>query len=1035
MRRTIPAQSATSALDSPTAAPTDSVAKRAALQARHVRRQAPTTPTPAADGRRAAIVVLSAAPVVEHLVTTAPRTANMGTRAEADPAAIHERMLSSEGASYAKSLRDAKAPLVAQLQARGIAVVSQAEHVINAIMIRATDEDLLWLRSQPGVKLAQYLPVRHLHLNTAAALIGAPAAWNQVGGQANAGRGIKIAMLDSGIDITHAMFSGNAFSLPTTPPPSGGTWPLTNAATGGNYTNNKVIVAKNYVCPSSNTSSGCTNSTGDTPSSFDYTATDGLGHGTGTASVAAGNCVPSTPLGPAICGVAPGAYLGNYKIFDSVGNGVSELQAINDAVADGMDVINYSGGGDATGELPSQSLDVTAIHNAAAAGVPVVISAGNCGPNLGDYNDGCSVVGDNTVEDPGIVAEAITAGASTNSHVSSNPVTIISSIVVPANLQTISSYAPQAFPNVGPAVIVDVAALDGTGSACSTLPAGSLAGKIALIMYNYDYPCDPNQPDVTATNNAQAAGAIGVIMIDNIEEEIFISYNYLVGGNIPSTLVTYADGVNLKAFTDANPGGVKATMSSSTGLTPQVADQVGDYSSRGPVNDFTIKPDLLAPGDMYMASQSVNPDPVNAIYDPSGYMYNEGTSYSAPMTSGAAAILKQHWGAKATAYDIKSMLVNTATPITATQDGAVTSVQMTGGGRLNLPAALATTLTANPVSISFGQVLTPAPGTPQSQSVTLKNLGVSSETLTVTVNQSVSNAALTVSAPASVNVSAGGTATLTVTMKLNAAIYGIYEGTVNLKSPSTATAIHIPYWMMLGSANINTGGLLDGAGFGLTVSPGDIVSVFGTGLGTAGMNASIIPLPYDINHTEVTITGNYTNQSGPQEIGAPLFYSSSGQVNFQIPYGLISGNNATLQVYLQGIVGNALTFKASATSPGIFASNGTAVVLHQSGALVTAGNPATAGEIVSIYCAGLGAVNPTIFEGDPSPIPPDATTAAPTVKIGGTPAVVSFSGLTPVFAGLYQINAQVAAGTPTGPQSVTITIGGATSNSPTTYIR
>jgi uncharacterized protein (TIGR03437 family) len=142
-----------------------------------------------------------------------------------------------------------------------------------------------------------------------------------------------------------------------------------------------------------------------------------------------------------------------------------------------------------------------------------------------------------------------------------------------------------------------------------------------------------------------------------------------------------------------------------------------------------------------------------------------------------------------------------------------------------------------------------------------------------------------------------------------------------------------------------------------------------------------------------------------------------------------------LQVYLQGILSNStISVAPAATSPGLFTSNGTAVVTHQSGALVTAANPATAGEIVTIYCAGLGLTTPFIYDGDPGPIPPATTNAKPTVTIGGTAATVSFSGLTPLFAGLYQINAAIGTGTPTGSQSMTITIGSATSNSATTYI-
>ena len=209
-----------------------------------------------------------------------------------DSAEIRRRMLSSEGDSYAQSLRQAKAPLIAQLQARGAAVTSQAEHVINAIMVSATEEDLAWLRSQPGVQSAEFSRIRHTHLNSATAIIGAPAVWSQLGGASRAGAGIMIGMLDSGIDINQPMLSGNGFSVP-----SG--FPKTNASAGTGYTNNKVIVAKNYVCPSSSFSSSCPNSnTSPNGSTYDHSAADGFGHGTGTSATAAGVCVSNAPMTP-----------------------------------------------------------------------------------------------------------------------------------------------------------------------------------------------------------------------------------------------------------------------------------------------------------------------------------------------------------------------------------------------------------------------------------------------------------------------------------------------------------------------------------------------------------------------------------------------------------------------------------------------------------------------------------------------------------------------------------------------------------------
>lgn len=1005
-------------------------ARREAHRTAQLRRQSRLAvaagPT-AADERRSAIVVLSAPPVVEQMAATTPKRVDARGLQSVDTPTVRARMLSTDGDRYAQSLRSGKAPLVKQLEGRGATVIGQTEHALNAIMVHATTEDLAWLRQQPGVVSAEFSRMRHVNLNTAMALIGAPTVWNQLGGSSNAGKGQMIAMLDSGIDVTVPMFSATGFTMPAN-------FPKTNATAGTTYTNAKVIVAKNYICPTSTTS--CPNSSNTPASSFDKSGADGFGHGTGTASVAVGNCV-STPMSATVCGVAPGAYVGSYKVFDSSGGGTDAafLQALNDALADGFTIINYSGGEDGFGTQPTGSTDYSAIHNAVAAGAVVVVSAGNCGPLAG--SQGCSYDGDNTITDPGIVPDAITPGSSSNSHLQANPFTVTGSVTIPATLQSISSLATSTpgFNSVGPAPVVDVTTLDGNGQGCSALPAGSLSGKIALMVYS------DNCYDDDQANNAQAAGAIASIIHDNYPEELFNGYGVLVGGSIPSTFITYWDGIALAALASANAGKVMVSFGSSTVFTPQTPDLVADYSSRGPLNDLTIKPDLLAPGDVYVASQTVNRDANNAVYDASGYIFNEGTSYSAPMTAGAIAIIKQQ-RSSLTPQDIKSLLVNTATPLTSTQDNALVSVMNQGGGRLNLPAALAANLTSNPVAVSFGQVASPNSGTTQSMAVTLKNIGSASDTFNVTVKQAVTDPGLKVTADkTSVAIAAGQTATLNLNVALSATTYGVYEGTVVLTSQSSSNAIHVPYWVMLGAPTIFPGGLVDGAQFAKTVAPGDIVSVFGTSLGTAGFNAPYLPLSYDLNHTVVTIDGPDAFL-GNAEQAVPLFYSGSGQVNFQIPYsvqGCSRGGTGcdTLHVYLQGIVGNNLTFQVATAAPGIFkAGDGSAVIQHSStGALVTAASPMTAGEIVVIYCAGLGAVSPYVYEGDPAPIPAATTSATPVVTLGGKTPTIQFSGLSPNFAGLYQINMVVPAGITSGSQQISIAIGGQTSAGLPTFVQ
>ena len=168
------------------------------------------------------------------------------------------------------------------------------------------------------------LRVRHPHLDRAAGLINAPAAWNALGGIPNAGLGMKIGIIDTGIDQNHPGF--NDPSLPAQP--------HICVSTDCAFTNNKVIVARSYV---SILGAG----TGPNPAADsrpdDFSPRDRVGHGTAVAMVAAGN----TNTGPngTITGIAPKAYLGNYKVYGT--NGVNPgatddvlIMAIEDAFND-----------------------------------------------------------------------------------------------------------------------------------------------------------------------------------------------------------------------------------------------------------------------------------------------------------------------------------------------------------------------------------------------------------------------------------------------------------------------------------------------------------------------------------------------------------------------------------------------------------------------------------------------------------------------------------------------------------------------------
>jgi uncharacterized protein (TIGR03437 family) len=175
----------------------------------------------------------------------------------------------------------------------------------------------------------------------------------------------------------------------------------------------------------------------------------------------------------------------------------------------------------------------------------------------------------------------------------------------------------------------------------------------------------------------------------------------------------------------------------------------------------------------------------------------------------------------------------------------------------------------------------------------------------------------------------------------------------------------------------------------------------------------------------------------------PILYTSAGQLNVQVPYGVPVNTQYQLTVQHGNTLSVPQSLVVAQAQPGIFTVNqqGTgqgSIVKSDQVTLAQPGTPASIGETVVIYCTGLGAVTPAVKEGQPAPTtPPLSTTVnAVTVTIGGQAAFVAFSGLTPGYAGLYQVNAVVPAGITTGDAvPVVLSVAGQTSPAVTIAVR
>ncbi len=200
---------------------------------------------------------------------------------------------------------------------------------------------------------------------------------------------------------------------------------------------------------------------------------------------------------------------------------------------------------------------------------------------------------------------------------------------------------------------------------------------------------------------------------------------------------------------------------------------------------------------------------------------------------------------------------------------------------------------------------------------------------------------------------------------------------------------------------------------GSPVAPGEYVSLFGVGLAPSQGQASSFPIPTTLSGVTVSVTGaNGT-------VLAPLNFVSGGQINLLVPYEL-TGPTATFQVKAAGVTSNSVSVPLAATAPGIFTQNssggGYGIFLHANFNLITGASPAARGETILCFLTGLGAVTPPVADGAQAPSKTlSNATATMSVYFNGTSGVISYQGLAPGFAGLYQVNVTVPASITPGP--------------------
>ena len=648
-----------------------------------------------------ALVQLAGEPLSTYVKTKPPQ----GKKIDFDQSSVK-----SYRAQLSKLRNDFKAWL--RVNVPQASVTGEFDISLNAVSIKLGGASLAQVAASPMVRLAQY---QGLYYPTVAdpdlAIIKAVEAWG-AGGAAGAGAGVKVAIVDSGIDVGHPCFNDTGYA------------PATKLG-DASFTNNKVIAARVF--------NNKTPSRRYTPEAIDS-------HGTHVSGTVACNfetpvVVDGVLLPYKMSGVAPRALLGNYNVFPgAVGNARSEdiLNALEAAYQDGMDVANMSLGGGAAG---IQDLLTIAVDNLDRANMVVAVAAGNEGP------------GARTVGSPGSAARALTAGASSVGH------QIVHQVTVGAAIYAMVKGDFGSGPVTAPLrVLVDATSLfNGLSLACASLPA--LNGSIALISRG---TCDFS----IKMRNVQAAGGVGAIVV-NRELGAFVmgtNGDGLPDATIPGFMARQEDVTALKAA-----GGQSTTLPQLGTYLADIAknDVIADFTSEGPTDvDFRIKPDVMAPGVNVVSSI-----PRSDCGGAPCFAFFNGTSMATPHLAGSAAIVRQAqptW----TAAQVRSAIVNTADRkvVKALDNSTIlTDANKVGTGRENLVSALAAKVALDPVSLSFGAVPSGS-GQSMTRSITLTNISGGAQTYVLAVIEPQgAGAGFTVS-PLPVTLAAGASAEVAVTM-------------------------------------------------------------------------------------------------------------------------------------------------------------------------------------------------------------------------------------------------------------------------------
>jgi subtilisin family serine protease len=612
--------------------------------------------------------------------------------------------------------------------------------------------------------------------------IGATAVWPSLGGSSSAGSNVVVGVIDSGVWAEHPMLSAAGVSAPP-----GGLRGCSDFATGGDVAhlgpafscNNKLIgayakTATYMVAHGSDGQEFCNDAT-DVCS-----PRDSEGHGTHTMTTAAGDCVNSAILygvqrGP-VCGIAPGAHVIAYRVCLSAGCFSSDsVSAVQQAITDGVDVINFSISG---GANPYSDPVELAFLDATNAGISVNASAGNSGPGASTSDHGGPWV--------------TTVGASTG------PRSFVSTLHLTADGGATLDVPGVTLTNgiSSPTPVVLANTLPGEDAACqSTLAAGTATGKVVVCARGGNGRIDKGR-------RVLAGGAVGMILYNqNAATTDLESDNHYL-----PAIQTQFNSNSIATFVSGHTN-VMATWAQGT-ATPSQADVMASFSSRGPTGDW-IKPDITAPGVQVLAGTTPQPDQTTADNGPPGnfYMAIAGTSMSSPHSAGVSALVKAAhptW----TPEMIKSALMTSSLQGVVKEDGVTPAgVFDMGAGSIRANRAVNPSVVFNETYADFV-----AAGSDTLHRIDLNIASIDATTMSgfiatertaINVSGSTLKLAVNITEPPGVDIVVGnknhdlslspsGSLTFPITISAPDVANGQYQARINLTPKGGGTNVTIP---------------------------------------------------------------------------------------------------------------------------------------------------------------------------------------------------------------------------------------------------